>query len=893
VASGVDAITRFTEADWWTWKRGSALFFWRWPAGEQRQAARDGMHIWIQARLPRYQRPARSPDPLKKHLILEKLQKILDRGYVVAPEMRDFIRSLMDFFEVDKDSDIRLVYNGTSCGLNDALWAPNFWLPTPATAARTLGYGYYMVDIDLGEMFLNFPLHSVLQRYSGVDFTHYSDDLKGPVRPLWVHWTRCWMGLKPSPFMAVRFYYWAEEFAKGNRREKGNPLRWDFIKLNLPGDPTYDPTQPRVMKWDLAIANIAGDVVAFVDNLRASGCSVEHTWAIARQVVSRLQYLGLQDAPRKRRPPIRTPGAWAGSIFTTTDTEVRQSVSQGKWDRTKALIAEVLSMLAAASPSGLLDYKRLEEIRGFLGHISMTYTMVTPYLKGLHLTLASHHWGRKESGWKMAPREWESYLVESVDSGKISRAEAELMSRASAEPCDPGAGDEEGDSKPPPANERKPLPPPPKKIAPVPRLPRDMRALEKLFDLEEPTQVLLRASRIYTILYGFADASGSGFGSTIMLEGGIKYRIGTWDSDTEEESSNFREFENVVDTLREEAEAGNLRNALIFLCTDNSTVESALVKGNSSSEKLFELTLEVRKIEMQQGARIIVSHVSGERMKAQGTDGVSRGQLKEGVSAGRSMLSFIPFHLSAIQRSPDVEPWLRSWLGPDAELLTPEGWFERGHGLLGGGMDKKGYWRHKVKPGTFIWAPPPAAASVAMEELRKARIKRQDSMHVFVVPRLLKPEWFRQLYKACDIVFDVPVGVDCWPSHMYEPLIIGIAFPFLSVPPWQLRTTPKMFKLGWRLRRVWEGSQVDARDLLHEFLLEFKRLRSMPADVVRRVLYFESKCLVPCQDSSRRRGRKRERSAATAEDEVCLGKETEIPGRFSHGKRRRSPDDSL
>jgi hypothetical protein len=32
-----------------------------------------------------------------------------------------------------------------------------------------VGYGYYMVDIDLGEMFLNFPLPSVLQKFSGID----------------------------------------------------------------------------------------------------------------------------------------------------------------------------------------------------------------------------------------------------------------------------------------------------------------------------------------------------------------------------------------------------------------------------------------------------------------------------------------------------------------------------------------------------------------------------------------------------------------------------------------------------------------------------------------------------------------------------------------------------
>jgi hypothetical protein len=63
----------------------------------------------------------------------------------------------MDFFEVEKDSDIHLVYNGTSCGLNNLIWAPHFWLPMPATVARLLGYSYYMVDIDLGEMLLNFP----------------------------------------------------------------------------------------------------------------------------------------------------------------------------------------------------------------------------------------------------------------------------------------------------------------------------------------------------------------------------------------------------------------------------------------------------------------------------------------------------------------------------------------------------------------------------------------------------------------------------------------------------------------------------------------------------------------------------------------------------------------
>lgn len=83
---GADAISCFSDADWWVWKSGLALFFWPWPEGEQRQGARDGMPIWILSRLPRYQSLARLSAPEKKHLILKKLQKILDCGYVrIAP----------------------------------------------------------------------------------------------------------------------------------------------------------------------------------------------------------------------------------------------------------------------------------------------------------------------------------------------------------------------------------------------------------------------------------------------------------------------------------------------------------------------------------------------------------------------------------------------------------------------------------------------------------------------------------------------------------------------------------------------------------------------------------------------------------------------------------------
>jgi hypothetical protein len=110
----------------------------------------------------------------------------------------------------------------------------------------------------------------------------------------------------------------------------------------------------------------------------------------------------------------------------------------------------------------------------------------------------------------------------------------------------------------------------------------------------------------------------------------------------------------------------------MFLFTDNSTVEGALFKGNTSRRKLFNLIVRFRKIQRAHDAEIVVSHIAGTRMIAQGTDGVSRGALNQGVTTGMDMLSFIPLHLTAIERNPQVLGWVKSWLGEDSEFLSPE-----------------------------------------------------------------------------------------------------------------------------------------------------------------------------------------------------------------------------
>jgi len=131
----------------------------------------------------------------------------------------------------------------------------------------------------------------------------------------------------------------------------------------------------------------------------------------------------------------------------------------------------------------------------------------------------------------------------------------------------------------------------------------------------------------------------------------------------EEESSNYKELRNLVDSIGAEARAGQLRDCELLVFTDNSMAESCFHRGTSKSPHLHALVVDLRNLEMIYGMTLHVVHISGKRMIAQGTDGCSRGSLMEGVMAGQDMLSFIDLARSAVERHPPVLEWVRSWTG--------------------------------------------------------------------------------------------------------------------------------------------------------------------------------------------------------------------------------------
>ncbi len=225
----------------------------------------------------------------------------------------------------------------------------------------------------------------------------------------------------------------------------------------------------------------------------------------------------------------------------------------------------------------------------------------------------------------------------------------------------------------------------PSSVTAVPRLQWDLEALRSLFSVPHPPTRFVCATHIQVALYGFGDASGSGFGSSIALpDGCLLFRHGIWNDADTSSSSNFRELNNLVTAIEEGIAAGHLQNTELFLFTDNSTAEGAFYKGNSPCRALFELVLRLRTIEMQGQLKLYIIHIAGSRMIARGTDGLSRGDFTAGVMSGSPMLHFVPLHLCAHDRSSSILPWIQTWTRmPFLLPLTPEQWYTTGHGLDG------------------------------------------------------------------------------------------------------------------------------------------------------------------------------------------------------------------
>jgi hypothetical protein len=545
-----------------------------------------------------------------------------------------------------------------------------------------------MLDHDIGEMFLNFPMHESIQPFSGIDVRPYC--YPGSAQTHIERWVRCMMGWVAAPYVTTQSLALAKEVIYGDQTLPDNPYGWTRVILNLPGQPGYTPTLPWVRRVT-STGGIASDSPIYVDDARVIGNSLSTCRQAGHRFATGMCYLGIQVAARKVRPPSQQPGAWAGAVALVGPEGVGVTCLPEKWIKAQTIVADTLVEVRAG---GLLHHKTLEQRRGFLNHIQRVFPAMTPFLKGFHLTLDGWRPGRDEDLWKTA-----DHLSEDRT---------------------PHLLEQHGG--------------PPEWVTPASRLQDDLQALEIMFQGSKPAVRLLRPTRMGVAVYGFGDASGAGFGSAFTQLSSIWFCYGVWGSDAEDASSNYRELCNLTEAIELGVQQGRLSDCELFIYTDNTTAEAAYYKGNSDSRLLFELVVRLRRLDMAGSLRLHVTHIAGSRMIASGVDGLSRGNVTEGLMLQPSVAtfaSFVPLHLSALTRSPSLLAWLRSWIrtfslrtvGGDrvkhylTSSPTQSTWFER---FSGGCIRRMG---QDVRQD---WAIPLPAMHALMDILEREWLEAQD-----------------------------------------------------------------------------------------------------------------------------------------------------------------------
>jgi hypothetical protein len=221
---------------------------------------------------------------------------------------------------------------------------------------------------------------------------------------------------------------------------------------------------------------------------------------------------------------------------------------------------------------------------------------------------------------------------------------------------------------------------------------------------------------------------------------------------------------------------------------------------------------------MEHGLSLHIIHVSGKRMIAQGTDGLSRADHSTGVMTRRDITNWVPLNKGALDREAKLVTWLHQvTMGMGFKTLTTEGWFTAGHDY-----------------GSYIWTPPPATADVVVEQMGKAIMKRPESMHIIVVPRLMTGRWRRHLGRGSDCYFklDCPAVWDLR-TH-FEPVLIYVCLPYVSSRP-RLSERGKLldeFRGALPKANMPPSAARRGRSVLGQLLLKARELCPLPRRVV-------------------------------------------------------------
>jgi hypothetical protein len=249
----------------------------------------------------------------------------------------------------------------------------------------------------------------------------------------------------------------------------------------------------------------------------------------------------------------------------------------------------------------------------------------------------------------------------------------------------------------------------------------------------------------------------------------------------------------------------------------------------SSSKHIFEIILRIRLLAIKFQFLLHLPHIAGTHIIQSGVDGLSRGEILLG-QLQTPIEELTIFDQSPFERMASLSDWLSTWILTPFRATEPEDWFYNAH------QSDTIYLPANTE--TWVWNLHPGAALDALDELGQARLKRHEIlMGVVIIPKSLRPEWFRRVIKIVYLYFFIPAGaIEQWPSNMHEGLTSGLYFPLLINAPYDWNKVPFMGKLGSTLSALYSSDTEMGGNLLLQFWEDRAWIAIMPPRMVRALL---------------------------------------------------------
>ena len=227
-------------------------------------------------------------------------------------------------------------------------------------------------------------------------------------------------------------------------------------------------------------------------------------------------------------------------------------------------------------------------------------------------------------------------------------------------------------------------------------------------------------------------------------------------------------------------------------------------------------------------------HVAGTRMKLLVIDGLSRGDILEGMMNGQNPLDFIPMNESDDNRSGGrvvscITYWWKyrtgeAWGGCALKKLAPGGWFQL-----------------HTQDRPIHWTPPPAVMETVVGLFNEDRLAHPHTPHVFSIPRLMTHLWMKHLSKEVHVLLIVNVGPSFWPCSMHKPLIVLIFLNMAHVSnyrgPWVLQGSYKTLEVQDHLEAGFKYPEIHGCGKFHDLEGPVHEVRDRKDEWSRAILF--------------------------------------------------------